>query len=327
MRPNPFNHAARPLERSRDSPLRPWDITAHEECYVAVDDTEDKYMEFCTLFEDLSALQDAGHVILATGGTADGKTSLLNRCAAALQGHGLPVGKEGTDPKSKDDSPVHSTVKIVDLSGLRFPRENDSTLYQEVLNTLVSRGMKFSSSTEDTATGYAALSSDLGDMGNYLVVLLPPADTVERVRNYLRFARNRIVFMTESSRGLLDTISRHTRGRPEHFADFLDEQVGRYPDRYLFHMHVGPLKPDDYWKYVKERVEKTPESPRINEELIKVVRDRRSDVTSIGQWRKILFEVFSRNRMDTVDETHFEPYLLFGAPLWKQFMEPEDGAV
>jgi hypothetical protein len=78
------------LHHGADLPLNPWTVCGHEDLYAAVDDTEGRYQEFKRRLPEVDVLLNmldnnpGPPVVVVSGGSKSGKTSLINRCANHL---------------------------------------------------------------------------------------------------------------------------------------------------------------------------------------------------------------------------------------------------
>jgi hypothetical protein len=327
---NPFSHPPGGRFARPDDPLRPWAHPPHRHAYVLVDDMVEMYAAFCRNFGDLGNLDDAGHLVLVTGREDHGKSSLLGGCAAYLQWRGATGAPRRVAKKGESLSAPASRVKVVPLGGLRFETFDDLERYGEVIGYLTNRSMLFSEPARqagDAAGGYVALSNDLAEGGHYLVVLLPPIDTIQRLNHYMKFARRRIVFLAESSPALLEKLAKKAGDDPRKISAWLSRNLADFPDRYFFHMHVGPLKPEDYWRYVREKLRQASSSVQVDENAVNAFRDQRTDLVSIEQWRDILSEIFDTQDLVKVQSEHFAPYLVNRNPPWNELPEPDGDVV
>ncbi|MCG5214856.1 hypothetical protein [Streptosporangium sp. KLBMP 9127] len=326
---NPFGYPGGGRFVHQGDPLRPWRFPGHRNAYVLVDDMVRMYATFCRNFSDLGDLDHAGHLVLVTGRKNHGKSTLLGGCAAYLQRRAdleiLRIRAAG-GPRPR---PL-PRVWVITVGGLRFDNADDRERYREVTGYLMNRGVKLSAGSRvaaDAAEGYAALSNDLQKYNNYVVVLLPPIDTLQRLSDHMRFARRRIVFLAESSPALLEKLTTTAGDDPRQIGAALPKDLTDFPDRYFFHMHVGPLKPDDYLRYIRQKLRKAKSSVQVDENAVNDFRDQRPDLASIGKWRDILNEIFESADLDRLQHEHFAPYLLNGDQTWKALQRPDGDVV
>jgi hypothetical protein len=334
---NPFRHPSA-LEERPDEPLRAWsDWDTHPDdlrFYTLVDDLRTVFGNFRERFKDLAWLDRRGFLVLATGQESNGKTTLLGNCAAYLQKRGVPRSADVAVTNLTDDMWVDSSVKVADISGLSLQwnsthgADMDMYFFKEVLSYLRNRGMLFPDRCHSAAgpdAGYGALREELGDGSMYLVVLLPPLDTVEQVRTYLHLAGNRIVFLAESSPLLLATLERQTIRMRQDFGTYLYRALRNPPDRFFYHMHIGPLRDGDYWRYAARQLRRVEPPVLIKEEVVREVREHRPDSLSIGQWRGVLRQIFDkRPGLQEVLYQHFADELDFMNPAaWRELEDPE----
>jgi hypothetical protein len=188
--------------------------------------------------------------------------------------------------------------------------------------------MKFPDSCHSAAgadAGYGALSEELGDGSMYLVVLLPPLDTIEQLRTYLHLAGNRIVFLAESSPLLRATLERRTIQTQQNFSKYLYNILRNPPDRSFYHMHIGPLRDDDYWRYVARQLRRMDPPVLIEEEVVRKVREHRPDSLSIGQWRGVLCQIFDKkpDLTELVYQHFADEFSLTNLAVWEQLEDPE----
>lgn len=351
---NPFIHPSAPAERP-DDPLRGWTDSDTDpgdlRFYTLVDDLESVFGGFRKRFRGLETLDRRGFLVLATGYESYGKTSLLGNCAAYLQKCGLPRGVDAARSQAAGDIWWDSSVKVVDISGLSLQQnaargaDAEMYLFKEVLLYLRNRGVQLPDkcdSVADAASGYRALVEALGDDG-YLVVLLPPVDTVDQVVTFLHLVGNKIVFLAESSSLLLAALERQVNFErqaaperqvtPEQQAARLRQDIAKYlyrniknpPDRFFYHMHIGPMREEDYWRYADRQLRRMKPPVQITEAVVRQVREHRSDSLSIGQWRGVLRQIFdNRPGLTEVQYSHFvDEFGLTNLTVWQQLEEAE----
>lgn len=332
-------HPSAPEERP-DEPLRGWvdsDTNPGDlRFYTLVDDLGRVFGEFRKRFRDLKRLDRRGFLVLATGRESDGKTTLLGNCAAYLQKCGMPRGVDVARSQVADGVWMDSSVKVVDISGLSLQQnaargvDAEMYIFKEVLLYLRNRGVRLSDlcdSATDPGTGYRVLGEALGD-DMYLVVLLPPMDTVEQVRTYLHLAGNRIVFLAESSSLLLATLERQAAQLRQDLGTYLYRIIRNPPDRFFYHMHIGPMREEDYWRYADRQLRRMKPPVLITKAVVQEVREHRPDRLSIGQWRGVLRQIFdNRPGLTVVQYHHFaDEFGLTNLAVWQQLEDPEGQA-
>lgn len=260
-----------------NGPLCPFNVPDHEKYYVPVDNTQKAFEQFQEQISgDLRLLSTEGRLVVVSGEEHCGKTTLINRCAAwlqgrlkdaGLQGHIFPLADEGTDNSSVDTRIIHVfDFMIDDLRRLRLLGEDQLTELADRRDNL------------DRAFRYL---SDILDNNRVLIVLLPPSKDLIKaeVVKYANFSRGKIVFFAESTS--VDIVRRHWRSM---------QNAGRVSPILL---KVGPLNENDGWLFADKRQEIHGGQPDVGP-FRKVNSDTMRDVTqgwttSVGQLQELLY--------------------------------------
>lgn len=231
-------------------PLCPWREPRHIDYYVRVDQFGEAMAKFEQQIASLMSLpadqrlSEEGAVVVATGGSGCGKTSLLHWCADRLDAITNRVG-----------GAYQSGALIVDHSKCRYPqrvrrseecrveficqetfyklrRQNAIDWPDELGEALDARGYRL---------WYDQLASHAAKRGIVLIVVLPPVvDFVEELNIYYHLVHNcgRIVFLTESSEAVIED---HLEGESRCGSETV-------------WLQVGPIRETDGWLLVDNRL-------------------------------------------------------------------------
>jgi hypothetical protein len=318
--PNPF--AVPNLGMKAQRPLVPIKFPDHAQRYLPVDHTESmfvefqKYLPYWTYWTDRAdggagldgELVDNGRLIVVTGESECGKTSLINRCAHHL--------KSALD---KDGGVIHEAL-VVDVMTQEPPPasfQDRDLLYREHARLAQMVATKLASKFEvfrplaaelSADTIYANISSILAGMNRVAIILLPAFDdavtttTTEHesavnprhpAEHYLRLRADRLVFFAESQNPAdVDRWYRHLRGD-----DVEDTLI----------LRVGPLEGDDGWTFANGRITAC-QDDRVATVDRETMRDFVAGRGSIplGHLQKLCFELWedARQRPDVTEVTH-----------------------
>ncbi|MFC6085883.1 hypothetical protein [Sphaerisporangium aureirubrum] len=224
---NPFGFPDRP-RRVNDTPLRPWEKKNDGKWYVDIDDTETAFGEFQETFTRNGAVRQ-GHLVVATGGTGQGKTSLINRCVAWLQDHAAG----------------DSSLQVFDFSGGSSGltvAEQEINFYQRLIGRLkrplrLTEHQVESLLASEVQTGFDTLSELLPDIQGVALVLAPPLTNVAQVEMYAKLIRSDMIFFTEGQDDdIIKSCARRSRSQDN-----------------VIRIQAGELKPDDPQLFVQER--------------------------------------------------------------------------
>lgn len=237
---NPFTIPGR--SESDGRPLCPWSHNQHEHLYAPVDHAESAFLEFQRVLTADGDLATAGRMLLVTGQEGCGKSALVHRAAwwakahIAAQAAAQPGAPAGT-------APAH----IVDLTTEYQPGEASAVRVQRVmrlmldearqLNVLAQAELDGLDKREDDLTrALPYLSKALSRHGVTLLVLLPPAEVPDDIRQYAASARPHLFFFAESSYLSEPEPGLSVNGKP------------------LVHLTVGLLEEADGWAFVDDRL-------------------------------------------------------------------------
>jgi hypothetical protein len=177
-----------------NAPLRPWhrDTPEHKDYYVAVDSTLTAFEQFQADLAAPGDLMRGGWFVIVTGETGCGKTSLVNRCAHWLAQTLAGCGIKATIADVMEAAAANETID----QRMRRVCRRLTNRWLGPLVTLEQQKM-LGDSIGDPSDFYPFLSDALED--RVIIVLLPPSELVEEVRNYAWLCREKIVFFVESS--------------------------------------------------------------------------------------------------------------------------------
>jgi len=254
---NPFVIPRRPAGGHR--PLCPWRVDEHARYYVDVDHAAAAFKQFT---DEVGAPSDAlryGLLVLVSGGTGCGKTSLIHRCVQWLIER--PVPEVGT--------------QVVDLTGDTDTTSVDQRLpiiYERLIDDLwFAQALTDPEHTElrqrlaNLPVAYPYLSRLLARRATAALVLLPPTHVSTEIIFYRRVIRRNMVFFAETSE---DSVVREYRRA---FAASGSAQ--------LIDLRVSGLEVADGWRYVADRLAPhtaRAERPTIREDVIRSVMEERS---------------------------------------------------
>ncbi|MEU5402325.1 P-loop NTPase fold protein [Streptomyces sp. NPDC005963] len=271
--PTPFDvfgssEIVRPTE---DCALAPWRIPGHLNLWVPVDHTDELTRAFQgngpQPMRILSSDPGTGYVVVVSGSTGSGKTSLINWCiddlSRRINGYlGRSTVLEGG---LWDAHSGYEGVHVVTMRGFRnqdngFSHENGITLsvpdlnrkiVQEVLRKLV-LAKALTKETEKTALSfrfvsdmYALISEELGIRRNVVIIVVPHVDwrnpkaSQQFLSSCHSHARAGIVFFLESSGSSI--------------GQDVEAAFHRYQSTHLMHLEMGQMKADDWANFILRR--------------------------------------------------------------------------
>ncbi|MDG4785162.1 ATP-binding protein [Micromonospora sp. WMMD1102] len=194
---NPFDIPEAPP--GFNQPLCPWRTPEHAGLYADVDSSLAQLDRFATAIEDWD-LRRQGKLVLVTGESGCGKTSVVNHCADVLDRRMNGRPDPGRPPEL-----------VIDLARHRYSRRmNDDQVarVREVceqviikLGDVLAFPPNFPTDAKAWRIVYPQLSKVLGRYSRILVVLLPSTDAAKDLDEYAYLAGEcaRIVFFSESS--------------------------------------------------------------------------------------------------------------------------------
>lgn len=237
-------------------PLCPWETPDHADRYAAVDHAQHAFEEFQRHFADCAPLLSKGRMVLVSGGSKCGKTSLIHRCAHWLQDH-PPAGHR---PMIIDLTRDHAKAGSIDdrmreawkrlLRELKF---STGIFQKEELDLL---GEEID---EPPAQAYETLSRLLRQKKWIFILLLPQSTVPEELVRYGHLAAERnLLFFTETSyEDVAETSARQL-------------STAAPPLR----LSVGTLGAEDGWAYLSHFVADG-SGPAVTEETMRrVIQER-----------------------------------------------------
>ncbi|GLW12830.1 hypothetical protein Misp01_79580 [Microtetraspora sp. NBRC 13810] len=225
-----------------ERPLTPHVNAEEHDLYVDVDHTSQAYEIFCQKVTKGPQPLSNGVTVFVGGESGCGKTSTINRCVAFLNGHLLQTGMN---------------CVIVDLRRPALPPlpgtgggdepETTEERQHEVFTYLVSKlsaQMKLPGADEDRLlghaqrrkTGYAALSRHLTQANLAVLVILPESQANYDAPNYISYRAPNIAFFAEAA------------------GEEMARQYTQWGSDDIISLSVGPLNPEDAWKYATKRI-------------------------------------------------------------------------
>lgn len=229
---NPFSI---PGEANPVAPLKPWRHPEHDDYYVPIDHTHEAFSQFQDEMGDLCSLLVHGRLVVVSGQEGCGKTALVNRCAKWLRDGLASVGVyvlifdltlECRLEHAVDERMSHICRRLTDELKIRQvltePQLKDLTGYQGKPDAV-----------------YPYLSSVL-EPSVSIAVLLPPTELVNELVRYASLVRPKIVFFAE--RSSVDGIAAHRA------------EITRLLSMPPVELDVGPLRPEDAWRFASDRL-------------------------------------------------------------------------
>jgi len=242
-------------------PLCPWEEQEHTGHYAEVDHSQVAFEDFQKAVSDGRVLTRKGMVVLTTGGSGCGKTSLMHRCAHWLDAHW------------RDGHPsACQAVQIINLTGdgrkgsdseqrvrhifERFADELELHLKPEEVQLLTDR-------RGDADRLAPALSKVLSAKSTIAVVLLPSSEVPDEVERYAGLVRKNILFLAETA---FDNVAEHCGRR-----------LGPTSATPVPQLRVGELTVEDGWRYVSHHFARHAGGPlpTVTEETMRTVVQKR----------------------------------------------------
>ena len=267
------------LESTPYAPLCPHLNEDHHTFYVPVDDTEKEFFRFQDRMNSVGWLIERGRLVVVTGASGCGKTSLINRCAAWLRDELARAQLTGeiftlTDSCTPNQSIMLRMEQVVTelVDNLRDERRGVNTRHIDLLESRIreTRELQDTSDRQDRQDRHAAmvdrvyryLLRDALPDDRVAIILLPPSSAmVAEIESYANFARHpRIVFFAETDRvddlyQMWHTILTNDRTTP-------------------ILLKVGLLNAGDSWTYARARQGSDPAGgsyPTVSEETMQRV--------------------------------------------------------
>jgi len=269
--------------------LCPWRQPAHREYYVAVDSTEQAYLDFIDAMGNLSTLLDHGRLALVTGDSGCGKSALVHRCAdwvvrelAKQELKGVVINLSRTLNGRPQES-VERRLSAV-CTALFIELKLKAALKCDAIEDLQPYN-------DQPEWFYPHLPSAMND-GQVLIILLPDAgELADEVKRYASLTRNKVLFLVESA-----LLNEHDANR------IVTEDKGWAPPITL---RVGALRPGDVHLFASNRLKRHSKEgiyPRMSEATLDSVAKL---CKSVAQLQKALFETYeARRRSDLQHEEH-----------------------
>lgn len=279
---NPYAVAGH--ERLPSSPLDPLSRPDDEDFYVDVGNSEEAFRQFQSAMDDVKVLRSRGQLIVVSGDSGCGKTSLMNRCAAWL---GSRLRAAGVDPVVVDARRSVDGYESVLLSIEK--RMHD--VVDHLVSSLRARSVipvepRFGD--QDVARTYRSIVDVIPD-DRCLVVLLPPSELAAEIEQYAALARYPgLVFFAETG--------------------YLKSEVRRVPSAgELVVLEVGPLSVADGWRFIAARQDRVDSVPRVSFETAQAMLSR--GALSVAMLQRLMYGVYRevlKNRGQFGDEITFQ---------------------
>ncbi|QXJ25552.1 hypothetical protein AGRA3207_007063 [Actinomadura graeca] len=210
-------------------PLCPWESPEHTDHYAEVDHSKPAFEEFQKALADGSRVVRHGLVVLTTGGSGCGKTSLMHRCAAWVKGAPPPghaaqivdLTREGRSGWDSERRVRHLFERLAD--------ELESLFDDDAMRMLDER-------RGDPDRVAPALSKALRAASEIAVVLLPPSEVPDEVVRIAGLTGKSMLLLAETSVEQVAAACAHTLG---------PACATPVPQ-----LRVGELAAEDGWRYV-----------------------------------------------------------------------------
>lgn len=225
-------------DRDGRLPLVPWRFAHHRECYVPVGDTEKAFLSFTYRAGKALSSRQRGLLVVVSGETGCGKTSLIHRCIDHLYGM----------PSAGGDQTI-----IVDLLTSGAVRDLFMLEREAVPLTCVEVGTRLRQQhpslsdlpVQPPAAFYRALSDELTARSLTLIIALPRLVDVEtQLTAYRRLTHPGIVFFMETT-------------EPHAVRDWL-AGIAPAERENIITLEVGPLARGESWRYASDLLSRTP---------------------------------------------------------------------
>ncbi|MCK1821720.1 ATP-binding protein [Streptomyces sp. XM83C] len=253
-------------------PLAPWYIQGHETLWVDIDSTPEALKTFRERLIPMvhrirPGSEGHGHLVVVSGSSGTGKTSLLHRCVhelvQLLDGEPAGIGDDGDasgsgqPPLWKRRPPARSAF-IVTLDGSgndghgigsrpgRTPLVPQFDMVVERVFRVVAAELGhqpgFVTGVDEPFLTWRALTDRLEVLGRRLVVIVPhiPWNDADLSRRFLRFCHDR------ASRGVVFFVETTHTGVEDDLAIF-----GERERKSITHIQTHQLRADDWAKYLE----------------------------------------------------------------------------
>lgn len=282
------------LEAEPYAPLCPHLNEDHHTFYVPVDDTEKEFIHFKDTMNTAGQLTERGRLVVVTGESGCGKTSLINRCAARLRDELAKTQLTGeiftlTDSGRPDQSIMLRMEQVVTdlVDKLSDDQSGVSALHIDMLEHRIKEIEEIKDTSDRQIRHLAKVNrvykylNDVLPADRIAIILLPPSsDLVDEIKNYAGFARHpRIVFFAETDH--VEAVHRMWQTIPTN--DLMTSVL----------LKVGPLNAGDSWIYAHARQESASADasfPRVSEETMRGVTS--AGVRSIRWLHRLLHGVY-----------------------------------
>jgi GTPase SAR1 family protein len=268
---NPFCVSGRTIHDP--GPLCPWLEKEHGECYVPVDRTQEAHDEFVLRLPQFKVARN-GLTVLVHGENGCGKTSLIHRCAALLEQWQLE--KQGERSAILDRSAENLSGLVIlrrcedTVSALlEFVRQKNAYLAPDAIENLPTIPAEADQITLRKTV--EELSRNLVANKLNLIAIAPKIELAEELRMYLS------LFQRGGLSLLLETEDQEVLQSAERW--------NRDGKRSVVILKVGPLAPEDGWKFVAARYQRRnagKASPTFDEGGVKEYMQKRSSGTTIS---------------------------------------------
>lgn len=267
--PNPFEVPDLPQQSLR--PLMPWLYREHGAYYVPVDDTQAGYQRFeGFLRKPLQDLTRGGRLVVVTGGSGCGKTSLIHRCVDYVQREINPAMCAVVDLSTTMEAMGPDADSAAEPEQIRGYLDR---LAHMVMTQLAEEHADFEepgTAVRPANSAYAKTSAQLKKINGVAVIILPPFEDAvvapqapgggparHPVRHYMNFRHPRMIFFAECLN--TDGVTR--------WHDHISSMAAKED---VLLLRVGPLRRIDRWIFAASRLQQCPHPgvPRVSEETM-----------------------------------------------------------
>ncbi|MEO3812563.1 ATP-binding protein [Sphaerisporangium sp. B11E5] len=266
--------------RGRDHPaghLSPFPGKGSEESglYVDVGGASARFARFTEEFTPPDAAAGRGRLVVVTGDSGSGKTSLVDRCVDWL---GRAAAERGWQAPAVDLREAEAVaLGTADRVRLVFRRLVASLAEEGAVPRRWVEELRVHE--DDPPSGYRALGRVVLEQRRFAVVLLPSCELPMELREYARLATPGVVLFLESS---YPEVEREAESPPSE---------GR-----VLHLRMGRLGADDVRRFVEQRLRGRPPGtvPEISDEAMEAVVRTAPHLATVRQVQMLLHEMFDR---------------------------------